>query len=400
TLPLFPTRTLCRSARGRTAGPRRMGSPRDGAARQERSGGRRRPAQGHAGPPEQPYAEQPQEPYEAYEQQPYEEQPYEEQPYDGQGFPEDAAYQGEPAYQDDPYGAETPAQDGAPSAPSGPRKTRKPKKSRTARKGGRPGGPRAPRGRAASAKGGAPGARLYFGAAAVLGVLVLIGLVGFVALSGGGDGGGAADAPRGPVGTPAGNGDSPESYSSSPSSAAYAAIASRKTDAKPLTAEEAFPSSAAKLSVDGTKLRLTLKAKRLDGDCTAAVWGGSVAADLARGGCTQAARTIYSDGKHGYGLAVAVFDLAASADADRFVDLLDRTLGGGFVTPLAAPAPLDRFGQGFGMARGLAMGHYAVVSWAQRLDGKGDASDGNLLSLLIEGGKAPAVLGRAAAASH
>jgi hypothetical protein len=52
------------------------------------------------------------------------------------------------------------------------------------------------------------------------------------------------------------------------------------------------------------------------------------------------------------------------------------------------------------MARGLAMGHYAVVSWAQRLDGKGDASDGNLLSLLIEGGKAPAVLGRAAAASH
>ncbi|QKG26711.1 hypothetical protein ACTIVE_8364 [Actinomadura verrucosospora] len=370
-----------------------MGAPRDGAARQERSGGRRRPPQGHAAPPEPSYAEQPSE---AYDQQAYE-QPYEEQPYEEQGFAEDGAYQGEPAYQDDPYGAEPPAQDGMPGAPSGPRKTSRPKK---ARKGARPGGPRAPRRRGASAKGGAPGARLYFGAAAVLGVLVLIGLVGVFALSGGGDGGGAADAPRGPVGTPAGNGDSPESYSSSPSSAAYAAIASRKTDAKPLTAEEAFPSSAAKLSVDGTKLRLTLKAKKLDGDCTAAVWGGSVAADLARGGCTQAARTIYADTRHGYGLAVAVFDLAASADADRFVGLLDRTLGGGFVTPLAAPAPLDRFGQGFGMARGLAMGHYAVVSWAQRLDGTGDASDGNLLSLLIEGGKAPAVLGRAAAASH
>jgi hypothetical protein len=51
------------------------------------------------------------------------------------------------------------------------------------------------------------------------------------------------------------------------------------------------------------------------------------------------------------------------------------------------------------MARGLAMGHFAVVSWAARLDGKGDATDETLLSLLIEGGKSPAVLGRAARAS-
>jgi hypothetical protein len=251
----------------------------------------------------------------------------------------------------------------------------------------------------------APGAKLYFGAAAGLAVLVVIGLIAAVALSGGGDGGKGGDgvaggAPGKPAGTAAGNGSSPESYSSSPSSSAYAGIASRKTDAKPLTSGEAFPSSSAKLTVDGTKLRLTMEAKKLDGDCTAAVWGQSVAADLARGGCTQAARDIYADSRHGYGLAVAVFNLASSADADRFVGLLDHTLGGGFVVPLPAPAPLDRFGQGFGMARGLAMGHYAVVSWAQRLDGKGDASDGNLLSLLIEGGKAPSVLGRAAAASH
>ena len=51
------------------------------------------------------------------------------------------------------------------------------------------------------------------------------------------------------------------------------------------------------------------------------------------------------------------------------------------------------------MARGLAMGHFAVVSWAARLDGKGDATDETLLSLLIEGGKSPAVLGRAARTS-
>jgi hypothetical protein len=41
-----------------------------------------------------------------------------------------------------------------------------------------------------------------------------------------------------------------------------------------------------------------------------------------------------------------------------------------------------------------------VVSWAERLDGKGTETDETLLSLLIEGGKSPAVLGRAARASE
>jgi hypothetical protein len=142
-----------------------------------------------------------------------------------------------------------------------------------------------------------------------------------------------------------------------------------------------------------------LRAKRLDGDCAAAVWGASVGDELRRGGCTQAARGIYSDTEHGYALAVAVFNLAGAEDANRFVAKLDQTIGAGFVLPLEAPAPLDDFGRGFGMARGLAMGHYAVVSWAQRLDGTGDEKDETLLSLLIEGGKSPAVLGRAARAT-
>jgi hypothetical protein len=125
-----------------------------------------------------------------------------------------------------------------------------------------------------------------------------------------------------------------------------------------------------------------------------------VGAELGRGGCTQAARGIYSDTETGYALAVAVFNLNASADADRFVEKLEHTIGAGFVLPLEAPDPLDDFGRGFGMARGVAMGHFAVVSWAARLDGKGDATDETLLSLLIEGGTSPAVLGRAARKSE
>ncbi|MDL4822094.1 hypothetical protein QP089_48215 [Actinomadura sp. OS1-43] len=432
-----------------------MGAPRDGAARQERSGGRRRgerpapppesapidppsyggdhgPAgsapSGYPDPPytdpayteppyaEPPYAEPPyaEPPYAEppYAEPPYAEPPYAEPPYAGPGYPDQDFYQQDPAYADAPYEGEEPldAPVASPAArrpararkPRGRAKTAKTAKSGKARAPGQPDGPV----RRSTPGSGGPGAKLYFGAAAALAVLVVIGLVAAVTLGGGGDGDGggkggpAGGATRKPAGSAAGNGNSPDSYSSSPSSSAYAAIASRKTDAKPLTAGEAFPSSASKLSPDDANVRLTLRAKKLDGDCTAAVWGASVAAELARGGCTQAAREIYSDTRHGYGLAVAVFNLAGSADADRFVGLLDRTLGAGFVLPLPAQAPLDRFGQGFGMARGLAMGHYAVVSWAQRLDGTGDESDETLLSLLIEGGKAPAVLGRAAAASH
>ncbi|WP_433478499.1 hypothetical protein ACQPZP_16570 [Spirillospora sp. CA-142024] len=344
-----------RSAQARAGGPRRAGQSRRPAPRRERP----------APPP--PVT-------------PYDDAPYEEAPLDGAPPAEDA------------YG------DIPPQRP-GPRGKR-PKKGGRGRRPGRPAGRPAERERRArAARRGGPGPKPYFAAAALLGVLVLLGL-GAVVLLDGGDPPKTPGATNAKIGKPAGTGVSPTSYSSSPSSAAYAGIASRSADADPLTAGEAFPSSAAKLSVPDGKATLKLRAKRLDGDCAAAVWGTTVGEDLGRGGCTQAARGIYSDTGNGYALAVAVFNLAGSADADRFVAKLETTIGAGFVRPLEAPAPLDGFGRGFGMARGLAMGHFAVVSWAQRLDGKGDEKDETLLSLLIEGGKAPAVLGRAARASH
>ncbi|MFA1548114.1 hypothetical protein [Actinomadura chokoriensis] len=300
---------------------------------------------------------------------------------------EDAQYRNV-QYEDDPYeGARyEDAYDAA--LPGGPR-GKKPKKARGPKKAGKA---------KKRAETGGPGPKLYFGAAAVLAMFVLLGAAAVVVIRdwNGPDEGQAANAR---IGTPAGNGPSPVSYSSSPSASAYAGITSRRADPRPLTIGEAFPPEAASLAVPGGKTRLKLRAKRLDGDCAAAVWGRSVGAELGRGGCTQAARGIYSDTRRGYALAVAVFNLNASADADRFVDGLEHTIGAGFVLPLEAPGPLDDFGRGFGMARGLAMGHFAVVSWAQRLDGKGDETDETLLSLLIEGGKSPAVLGRAARAS-
>ncbi|MQY02261.1 hypothetical protein ACRB68_02910 [Actinomadura sp. RB68] len=238
---------------------------------------------------------------------------------------------------------------------------------------------------------------LYFGAALALGLAVALAAV-LVAVTGGEDGKARRGTSFHAAVRPADSGPSPESYSSAPSTGVFAPIAQRAADGGPLTAEEAFPDAARTLRPAGGGARPALKGKRLDGECSAAVWGGALADDLVRAGCTQAARALYADTRAGYALSVTVFNLASAAEADRVVAGLGAGRGGGFVRPLPAPAPLDRFGRGYGMARGLAMGHYAVVSWAQRLDGKGDGRDETLLSLLIEGGKQPAVLGRVAAA--
>ncbi|WP_165959067.1 hypothetical protein, partial [Actinomadura sp. KC345] len=278
---------------------------------------------------------------------------------------------------------------------------RRGKKGKQRGKGGqgRPGRPPGRKRPAAGKRG--QGAKLYFGAAAGLLVLVLV-LAGLGAVVGlRGESGAKTEDAAGPrIGTPAETGLSPKSYSSSASASAYSGIASRRADPGPLTIGEVFPSSAAKLSVPDGEVRVTLRAKRLDGDCAAAVWGATVGQVLGEGGCTQAARGIYSGGEDGYALAVAVFNLAGSKEAGRFVATLEDTIGSGFVRPLEAPAPLDGFGRGFGMARGLAMGHFAVVTWAQRMDGKGGPEDESMLSLLIEGGQNPAVLGRAARTSE
>jgi hypothetical protein len=135
----------------------------------------------------------------------------------------------------------------------------------------------------------------------------------------------------------------------------------------------------------------------VDTDCAQAIWGVTAGGELRKSACNQAVRGIYSDEKKGYAALIAIFNMAHSVDAGRFVHAITPGSGAGFVRPLPEAAPLARFGQGFGMARGAAMGHYAVVVWVQRLDGTGDAKDQGLISLLVTAGNAPAIYGRVAA---
>jgi hypothetical protein len=224
-------------------------------------------------------------------------------------------------------------------------------------------------------------------------VVVVFGVVAFLALRGGPGGG----VQNGHQSRPAASGPVPVVYSDAPSTPTFDPISERTADSGPLTAAEVFPKGGTTLADDQTHAQLRLRDQRIDTDCDRAIWGATAGTVLRASGCTQAIRGVYSDEKKGYAALFAVFNLAHAVDAGRFVHAITPGSGAGFVLPLPEAAPLDGFGRGFGMARGAAMGHYAVVVWVQRLNGTGDANDRSLISLLVTAGNAPAVYGRVAA---
>jgi hypothetical protein len=197
------------------------------------------------------------------------------------------------------------------------------------------------------------------------------------------------------MGRPAPTGAAPSAYSDAASSQVFAGIDDRSGDAAPLTENEVFPNSAHVLPDRDARARLTLADSRLDSDCAAAIWGARLGEELRTARCTQVARAAYVDKKAGYAAMVAIINLATAADATRVVDSLGSGGEPGFVVPLPE---VDRFGRGFSVARGRAMGHYAVIGWVRRLDGQGDAQNEALLSLLVTVESPEAILTRAAAA--
>jgi hypothetical protein len=202
-------------------------------------------------------------------------------------------------------------------------------------------------------------------------------------------------APSVAMGLPAATGAGPAAYSDAASSQVFAGIADRSGDAAPLTEREVFSKSARVLPDPDARARLTLADSRLDADCAAAIWGARLGELLRAGGCTQVARGAYADRKAGYAATVAIINLATAADANRVVDSLGAGSDAGFVVSLPEAG---RFDQGFSVARGRAMGHYAVIGWVRRLDGGGDAQNDALLSLLVTIESPRAILNRAAAA--
>ncbi|MEO3783539.1 hypothetical protein ABGB12_09425 [Actinocorallia sp. B10E7] len=195
-----------------------------------------------------------------------------------------------------------------------------------------------------------------------------------------------------PMSRPAVTGLAPDSYSSSPSAAVFAEIATRQEDSAPLSEEEMFPEKdTLQDEVSGAELGLRLSA--LDDDCGRAVWGTRLGEALQDGGCTQAVRGLYTDEKKGLRVLVAVYNMRDEDAANKAVEAFGAGSGGFVKLPGKTP---QGFGENFSLARGVAMGHYALITWAERADGEGRGTSKPLLSLVVTAAKAEAIYARAA----
>ncbi|MGA4988894.1 hypothetical protein [Nonomuraea bangladeshensis] len=156
-------------------------------------------------------------------------------------------------------------------------------------------------------------------------------------------------------------------------------LADRTKDAKALTEKEVFGQS--ELSVD-RKLRLKLVAKRLDSDCSAAVWGQGLTERISDAGCTQAARGLYlsSDGR--YVGQYTLLNLKDGQAAAELVDALETLYRGGWARPL--PSPKGSFpAGGYSEAGGYALGHYVGLVWLGRVDGAEPGVKDDYVSLTL-----------------
>ncbi|WP_345431104.1 hypothetical protein [Actinoallomurus vinaceus] len=227
-------------------------------------------------------------------------------------------------------------------------------------------------------------ATAYFLAAGVVLVVALMAVAGLVVLLHD-DSKPAAPQPGGL----AAGGPLPSVYSAASSTDVFAPIAKRTADPSPLTENEVFDKKT--IADKESKASLKLTESKLDARCSDAVWGQALVRRLQQAGCTQVARGVYADKR--FMAMVAIFNVADSTVADKVVAAADPQSGEGFARP---PSDEAAFGQGFSTARGVAMGHYAVITWVRRADGTGSETDPKLLSLLVTVGPPPAIVGRVA----
>ncbi|SEG33122.1 hypothetical protein SAMN04489712_104441 [Thermomonospora echinospora] len=231
------------------------------------------------------------------------------------------------------------------------------------------GGPRGPEGFNGPEGPGEPGEGraerrgrlpLIIGGAVVAG-LVLIGS-GFTVstmLKGDSDDGAAAAstqtaAPR-PTATPT---------PTTPPAPLNAKLKSRATDPDPLTLKEVF--GTASFTQKGKKFVRT--AWKHDRGCTGAVNGSKLEAALKKGGCAQVLRATYARADGLLIGTVGVLNLKTESAAKAA-----EKAGAGrdaFLQPLAGTGYTKKIGKGAALGTTFVRGHYLIMTWVQRPDGK------------------------------
>ncbi|MEW9548577.1 hypothetical protein [Nonomuraea sp. NPDC050783] len=156
-------------------------------------------------------------------------------------------------------------------------------------------------------------------------------------------------------------------------------LADRAKDGKALTEKEVFGQS--ELAVT-KRLKLKLVAKKLDADCSAALWGERLTEQVADAGCAQAARGLYvsSDGR--YVGQYTLLNLKDGQSATELVNSLRTLYRGGWTRPLASSKGAFPAG-GYSEAGGYALGHYVGLVWLGRVDGAEPGAKDDYVSLTL-----------------
>ncbi len=139
-------------------------------------------------------------------------------------------------------------------------------------------------------------------------------------------------------------------------------LASRATDPEPLTLNEVF--KARKFKGGGRTYVMT--ARRSLRKCSSGVHGTTFRRALAKGGCTQALRATFSNGK--FVGTIGVLNLrteTAAAAAERASHPKDA-----YIVPLPGTGTTKKIGQGLSLTTAETDGHYLIVSWVQYPSGK------------------------------
>jgi len=159
----------------------------------------------------------------------------------------------------------------------------------------------------------------------------------------------------------------------------FAPIADRAKDTQPLTAKEVFGQRAL---AGEKKLSLRLAGRKLDADCSAALWGEALIEQVSAAECTQAVRGLYLSSDRRYVGQYTLLNLRDGESAAALVESLETLHRGGWTLPLASAKAAFPAG-GYTEAGAYALGHYVGLVWIGRADGAEPTARDDYVSLAL-----------------
>ncbi|MEW1843065.1 hypothetical protein AB0392_34430 [Nonomuraea angiospora] len=156
-------------------------------------------------------------------------------------------------------------------------------------------------------------------------------------------------------------------------------VTDRAKDQRALTEKEVFGQSELAVS---KKLKLKLVAKKLDTDCSAALWGANLLELVSDAECTQVARGLYASSDGRYIGQYTLLNLKDGKSAADLVESLKTLYRGGWTRPLESAKATFPAG-GYSEAGGYALGHYVGLVWLGKTDGADPGPKDDFVSLTL-----------------